>query len=251
VPLIGVGQQTYVPDYNFEQKLIQLGYDNVVDNYVTTANIDTLTFLNVSFENISDLTVIEDFTDLTTLWCTDNYLTSLDVSNNTALASLFCRYNQLTNLDVSNNTALVNLDCNTNQLTSLDVSNNTALSDLWCYDNQLTYLDIRNGNNTNMGFFDAGVLYPGIWCQNNPYLTCISVDDHFWSSNNWTVANGNIDPQHYFLDNCIVTSVQEKIETKELLKVTDLLGREVNKKRNTPLFYIYNDGTVEKKIILE
>ena len=25
------------------------------------------------------------------------------------------------------------------------------------------------------------------------------------------------------------------------------LGREVNEKRNTPLFYIYNDGTVEKK----
>jgi hypothetical protein len=29
------------------------------------------------------------------------------------------------------------------------------------------------------------------------------------------------------------------------------LGREVNEKRNTPLFYIYNDGTVEKKIVIE
>ena len=38
---------------------------------------------------------------------------------------------------------------------------------------------------------------------------------------------------------------------KKLLKVTDILGREVNEKRNTPLFYIYNDGTVEKKIIIE
>jgi len=38
---------------------------------------------------------------------------------------------------------------------------------------------------------------------------------------------------------------------RELEKVVDVLGREVNEKRNTPLFYIYNDGTVEKKIIIE
>ena len=37
---------------------------------------------------------------------------------------------------------------------------------------------------------------------------------------------------------------------KELLKVTDLLGRETNQ-TNQPLFYIYDDGTIEKKIIFE
>jgi hypothetical protein len=31
----------------------------------------------------------------------------------------------------------------------------------------------------------------------------------------------------------------------------DLLGRETTPKNNALLFYIYNDGTVEKKIILE
>jgi hypothetical protein len=36
----------------------------------------------------------------------------------------------------------------------------------------------------------------------------------------------------------------------ELLKVTDILGRET-KQTNQPLFYIYDDGTVEKKIIIE
>ena len=44
---------------------------------------------------------------------------------------------------------------------------------------------------------------------------------------------------------------QTYVPDKELLKVTDILGRESNKKRNTPLFYIYNNGTVEKKIIIE
>ncbi len=47
------------------------------------------------------------------------------------------------------------------------------------------------------------------------------------------------------------TSVTEINKNKRLMKITDVLGREDNKKRNTPLFYIYNDGTVEKKIIIE
>ena len=38
---------------------------------------------------------------------------------------------------------------------------------------------------------------------------------------------------------------------KILLKVTDILGRETKGTKNKPLFYIYNDGTVEKKIIIE
>ena len=37
----------------------------------------------------------------------------------------------------------------------------------------------------------------------------------------------------------------------KLIRIVDILGKEVNEKRNTPLFYIYNDGTVEKKIIIE
>ena len=41
---------------------------------------------------------------------------------------------------------------------------------------------------------------------------------------------------------------------KQLIGITDLLGRTVANSKsltNTPLFYIYDDGTVEKKIILE
>ena len=41
------------------------------------------------------------------------------------------------------------------------------------------------------------------------------------------------------------------IENKEILKVVDILGRETKEKENELLFYIYNDGTVEKKIIIE
>ena len=34
-------------------------------------------------------------------------------------------------------------------------------------------------------------------------------------------------------------------------KIIDILGRETKPTINTPLFYIYDDGTVEKKIIIE
>jgi hypothetical protein len=67
LPMIGFGQQTYVPDDNFEQALINLGYDNILDDYVATANIDILTYLDVQFFSIIDLTGIEDFVALTEL----------------------------------------------------------------------------------------------------------------------------------------------------------------------------------------
>tara|TARA_A100001035_G_scaffold277861_1_gene275544 strand:- start:95 stop:556 length:462 start_codon:yes stop_codon:yes gene_type:complete len=57
-------------------------------------------------------------------------------------------------------------------------------------------------------------------------------------------------------DTCIltynsITAIQEHTTNKDLLKVTDILGRETNGTKNEPLFYIYDDGTVEKRIILE
>ena len=38
---------------------------------------------------------------------------------------------------------------------------------------------------------------------------------------------------------------------KQLIQVIDVFGRESTELKNQPLFYIYDDGTVEKKIILE
>jgi len=404
LPFIGFGQQTYVPDDNFEQALINLGYDNILDDYVLTAAIDSVSYLNISYQNISELTGIEDFTNLTYFECNNNQLTSLDisqnsidflicnnnqltsinlntnlfnlscwennltnlnVSSNTNLTYLYCGTNQLTTLDLSNNTALTNLDCSYNQLTSLDVSNNPNLTgltadnntltnidlsnnpnlinvrldnnllnlldlsyqdiqylncrnnqitdliidsdslnelfcgnnpisffdatqhinlemleifntglfnidlsqnqylwylsigsnpDLWSldlsnnyflehldlYSNSLSNLDMRNGNNQNISYFVT-------WnCWNSPFLDCISVDDSIYSTNNWT----SIDSWHYFSNNCNPLAIQEHSSNKELLKVTDLLGRET-KQTNQPLFYIYDDGTVEKRIVIK
>ena len=46
-------------------------------------------------------------------------------------------------------------------------------------------------------------------------------------------------------------AIKEHTTNKDLLKVTDLLGREAKGIKNEPLLYIYDDGTVEKRIIIK
>ena len=41
------------------------------------------------------------------------------------------------------------------------------------------------------------------------------------------------------------------IDNKTLIKIVDFLGRESKIIKNKPLFYIYDDGTVEKKITID
>ena len=40
-------------------------------------------------------------------------------------------------------------------------------------------------------------------------------------------------------------------KNKKIFKITNVLGDPTKPKRNTPLFYIYDDGTVEKRITIE
>ena len=52
----------------------------------------------------------------------------------------------------------------------------------------------------------------------------------------------------------ISTNINEEAtisSVKELLKITTILGQSTKPKPNTPLLYIYDDGTVEKKIVIE
>ena len=187
-------QTTYVPDDNFENYLethdadghtVQVGDANsmgngiVNDDYVFTLKINPITILDVSSQNITDLTGITDFTSLQTLYCSDNQLTDFNLSQNTNLTALYCTDNQLTNLNISQNIALVRLYCSNNQLTDIDVSQNTSLSVLECFSNQLAHLDLRNANNTNITDFDT---------TGNPDLTCVFVDDAGYMTTNWSNA---------------------------------------------------------------
>ena len=158
------------------------------DGQISEKEASVCTGLTVDGAGIRNLEEIKYFTALTSLYCSDNQLTSLDVSNNTALASLECNYNQLTSLDVSNNTALTELSCGDNLLTSLDVSNNTALTELYCRYNLLTSLDVsKNTALTELYCFNNQLtsldlhnnrLIETLWCRNNPLQKLILYKYH-------------------------------------------------------------------------
>ena len=47
-----------------------------------------------------------------------------------------------------------------------------------------------------------------------------------------------------------MNSINEKLYTKKILNIIDLSGK-FSKQKNQLLFYIYDDGTVEKRIVIE
>ena len=81
--------------------------------------------------------------------------------------------------------------------------------------------------------------------------------DHLWA------ASGNSNPKFIeaidFTTNSLyellpcnnTTSISSVNSEKTLVKITDLLGRTTEKTINTPLFYIYSNGEVEKKIFVK
>ena len=57
----------------------------------------------------------------------------------------------------------------------------------------------------------------------------------------------------YSIVNVVSTTTfeEDNSATKKLIKITDVLGREVVFNSNQTLFYQFNDGTTEKKIVVE
>ena len=71
-----------------------------------------------------------------------------------------------------------------------------------------------------------------------------NIKEEYWGVNT-NQLTGDFADYIYFAP---PTSIQEHTTNKELLRTIDVLGRET---KNNPLFYIYDDGTVEKRIIIE
>jgi Leucine-rich repeat (LRR) protein len=170
---------TLIPDAKFEDKLIALGIDRDGKNgKVDMESITSLTSLDVSGSSITDITGIQDFKALTTLYCYGNQITNLDLSKNTILKFLNCSQNKLATLDVSKNVSLTYLGCNDNQLNVLDVSKNVALSQFYCRNNNLQTLNLKNGKNNLLPSSNISL-------SGNSNLYCILVDDVTYSTTNW------------------------------------------------------------------
>ena len=243
LPSIVSGQNVNIPDTNFKtyligEPLINTNGDSEIQ--VSEANIFNGTIWCENM-NITDLTGIEHFINLTGLYCPYNQITSLNLSQNISLTGLSCYDNQLTSLNLNGAISLQFVYAWNNQLVNLDVSQNTSLISLLCNNNQLTSLDLSQilcALQINESDFSE-----------NPNLNCIEVTDLSCWQNNFI---GFLDTTYQFYSyNCGGTTIiNEETVNKELLKVIDLLGRET-KQTNQILLYLFDNGTVEKKIILE
>ena len=233
IPIIGFGQtfsiKTYVPDDNFENYLEANGMGDGIqlNDSINFWAIEMLINLDVSNQNISDLTGIEDFTVISSLDCSNNNLTNLDLTQNNYLQILDCSYNQLTSLSIIFNALQPFQD----------------YSSLMCNNNQLESLDLTQSNCSTFVSNESSF-------KSNPNLNCIQVSNpSYWENNLIDFVDTTY--QYYNIDCIQTTDVKNFTSYKELLKVTDLLGRKIKGTKNKVLCYIYDDGTVEKRIIIE
>ena len=87
----------------------------------------------------------------------------------------------------------------------------------------------------------------------NSELSCIRIDDYMSS---WNVYDNNISDHRPVglkleVDAVISNTVEREPKAKNIIKLVDFLGRETKHKNNTPLIYIYENGSVEKKVVIE
>lgn len=133
---------TYIPDDAFEQAIINLGYDSVLDDYVENDAIKNITSLDLYDLNIKDASGIEGFINLTGLTFWKNQLTEIDLTKNINLTYLDLEDNQLTTIDLSKNNKLEVVYLSRNQLSEIDLSNNFQLGRIYFSWNNLTEIDL-------------------------------------------------------------------------------------------------------------
>ena len=106
---------------------------------------------------------------------------------------------------------------------------------------------VNDSANLNNWYINQGLPLTG------ESINCLFEDQIYWETGaptswgSWTFINNNpgVDLNTPTgIDNFVV-------ENKRLIKIVDLLGRESEEIKNQHLFYIYDDGTVKKKLILE
>lgn len=144
---------TNFPDGAFRQYVAD-NFDKDKDGALNQTERNAVKEIRISNRGCTSLQGLKYFSKLTDLFCSDNNLTELDVSENPELKRLICYNNSLTSLNLNKNTKLESLNCNKNKLTVLDLRENKSLWWLRCNNNCLTSLDLRN--NPKIGDLQVG-----------------------------------------------------------------------------------------------
>lgn len=140
-----------IPDASFETHLIHLGIDTdgEINQQISKTDAESVENLmlnaNIRIDEIHDLTGIEGFINLKSLYAMGNALTQVDLSRNTALDTLSLAANNITSIDLGKNTELIWADLTVNDIN--EVTGLTGLSQLKTLRlsfNSLTEISIEN-----------------------------------------------------------------------------------------------------------
>jgi hypothetical protein len=152
-----VETHTLIPNVKFEQELINLGIDDILDGRILNAKAETVTKLQIEHKGIEDVTGLSAFKNLTWLSLWDNKFTTIDLTKLTKLQILGLSECPLTSIDLSQNTQLIEIafqhnEARTNDPTypygktlgfkTLDLSKNIKLQRIYVQVNRLTSLDV-------------------------------------------------------------------------------------------------------------
>ena len=246
--------------------------DSLAFNYNPLANVDNGSCLAVVLGctdpialNYCDSCNTDDFSCVLPIYgCTDstmfNYNPLANSDNSSCIPFIFgCTNPSMLNYNPTANTEDFSciayiygcMDSTALNYDSLaNTSNNSCVEIVMgCMDpNAYNYESIANVNDSISCLYDANCFTgPGIpyWLNDPCYAWVISVDD-YCCENEWdTICQATYDYCDGTWVGPLLTRVQAK---KELIMITDLLGRPAKEIKNQLLFYIYNNGSVEKKI---
>jgi len=245
--------------------------DTLAFNYSPTANVDDSSCIAVIYGcinpvmfNYCDTCNTNDGSCIEILYgCTDstqfNYNPLANADNNSCTPFVFgCTDPSMLNYDPLSNTEdfsciefvygcmdtlALNFDSLANTENESCVTIVKGCMDLDAYN----YIAEANVSDNNC-LYDANCISgPGFpyWLNDPCYAWVISVDD-YCCDNVWdTICQLTYDHCEGTYAGPLLKREQVK---KELIMITDLLGRPTKENKNQILFYIYNDGTVEKKI---
>ena len=155
----------FFPDVKFVEWLASQRLDTNSDGYLSDAELNGLSEIDVSVSEITSLDGIRYFPSLQYLFCeytgikeldlsglanlekvnaSSSAVESLNVSGCMKLKYLHCRHNALKALDLSSCPALVDVDVSDNKITSLKVEGLEKLETFMCEENELTSLTVKN-----------------------------------------------------------------------------------------------------------
>lgn len=134
--------ETNFPDPVFRSIISGPDYDRDGNGILSSYEIGITLNIYCEGAGVTNLKGIELFPDLQGLWCKENNISYLDVSNNKDLRGLWCSDNPLTKLDLTHNSELVWVYCYNCNLTELDVTKNPKMAFIECNSNPIKELNL-------------------------------------------------------------------------------------------------------------